>query len=298
MASLVATAGCEITDQMVGPEESPTVVMGRVASVSSSTEGSSAPAASSLGGIEVTVRGDLATDVTGEDGSFRLVVDGQGGPIALRFRRGSLDVELELSGIPSGGELRIQVRLDDSGASILDDDGMEDGPDEFDGSAALLSLEGEASARTALLEVTDTMGSTLVEIREGGTVFDAEGDIHAFADLVSALEQPDPRVRIEGRGSLDDQGVFIATAVKAEVDEDEEVVEQDDNDDGVHDFDGVAALLTVTGQAPGRTVLVELEGTLGTTLVQVVEGVTLFDGEGDVLAFADLWRPSTAPMGE
>lgn len=291
LTSLVAMGACEASDQMVGPEEPPTVVLGRVASVSSSTDASGSAAASSLGGIEVTVQGGTAADVTAADGSFRLEVDGEGGPIRLRFRRGALDVEMELSGIPAGGELRIRVRLDDSGATVLDDDGMDDGVDEFEGSAALISLEGEASARIALVELTNAMSSTRVKIEEGATTFDAEGDIRAFDDLLAALDGP-ATVRIEGRGTLDAEGIFIAAVLKVEVDEDDVAADDDADDDGLDDdprgFDGVASLLSLEGEAPARTVLVELEGALGPTLVHVVEGVTLFDGEGDVLAFADL----------
>lgn len=291
LTSLVGMGACEVSDQMVGPEEPPTVVLGRVASVSSSTDASGSAAASSLGGIEVTVRGGTAADVTAADGSFRLEVDGNGGPIRLRFRRGSLDVEMELSGIPAGGELRIRVRLDDSGATVLDDE-MDEGPDEFEGSASLLSVDGEASTRIAQVELKNAMGSTRVKIEEGVTTFDAEGDIRAFDDLLAALDASTPTIRIEARGTLGAGGLFSAVVVKVEVDEDDAATDGDADDGGLDDdprgFDGVASLLSLEGEAPGRTVLVELEGALGPTLVQVVEGVTLFDAEGDVLAFADL----------
>lgn len=287
LTSLVGMGACEVSDQMVGPEEPPTVVLGRVASVSSSTDASGSAAASSLGGIEVTVQGGTAADVTAADGSFRLEVDGNGGPIRLRFRRGSLDVEMELSGIPAGGELRIRVRLDDSGATVLDDE-MDEGPDEFEGSASLLSVDGEASTRIAQVELKNAMGSTRVKIEEGVTTFDAEGDIRAFDDLLAALDASTSTIRIEGRGTLGAEGVFSAVVVKVEVDEDDATADDDGLDDDPRGFDGVASLLSLKGEAPARTVLVELEGALGPTLVQVVEGVTLFDAEGDVLAFADL----------
>lgn len=287
LTSLVGMGACEVSDQMVGPEEPPTVVLGRVASVSSSTDASGSAAASSLGGIEVTVQGGTAADVTAADGSFRLEVDGHGGPIRLRFRRGAIDVEMELSGIPAGGELRIRVRLDDSGATVLDD-GMDDGSDEFEGSASLLSVGGEASARIAQVELKNPVGSTRVKIEEGVTTFDAEGDIRAFDDLLAALDASTSTIRIEGRGTLGSEGVFSAVVVKVEVDEDDTATDDDGLDDDPRGFDGVASLLSLEGEAPARTVLVELEGALGPTLVQVVEGVTLFDAEGDVLAFADL----------
>ena len=209
-------------DVPLAPEDAPTVVVGRVASVLSLAPAAIGPALSnsgSLAGIEVSVEGASVLDLTDDAGDFRLEVRAQDGRIRIRFRRGSMDVRLELEGLASGSTLRLEVSLSDDGATVLsasDDD--DEGPDEFEGIATLVSVDGDAPNRTLRVELVNDGGSLLVDLLEASTVFDASGDITTFAGVQPALERADLTVEIEGDGELQDDGSVIATSVKVETD--------------------------------------------------------------------------------
>ena len=81
-----------------------------------------------------------------------------------------------------------------------------------------MSVTGDAPARTLRLEVTHEGRTVLVDVLEGRTVLDNEGDYTAFADLLAAA-QADVRLEVEGEGTLQDDGSIAATEIKAEVDD-------------------------------------------------------------------------------
>jgi len=293
---LLIAAGCGPTD-VTAPDDAPAVVLGRVASVGAaapapSTAQTAGPSlhgsGSSLAGIEVRVEGESVATLTDDTGAFRLEVRAKDGRVRLRFRRGSMDVRLELTGIPPGRVLQIEVGLADDGATVLSSD--DDGEDEFEGVATLLSLEGDAPQRTASLDVVGAHRSWSVDVLEGVTAFDDDGDLGTFDALVEALQAATQPVEIEGEGTLRDDGSIGATEVKAETEHADDDGEDDDHgqaeDEGPEEFEGAAALVSIDGEAPDRTARVELTGETGVLMVDIVEGVTTFDPQGDVLGFS------------
>ena len=287
------SAACESSDPLALHSE-PVVLMGRVSSLSSPAAGPAmADGSSSLSGIEVSVEGGAATTITDDSGSFRLEVEAGDDAIVLRFRRGSLDVRMEIGGLVSGTTIRLEVSLHDSGGTVIHRDDDHD-DDDFEGRATFVSLTGDAPARTLRVELTRVSGPSVeVDVVEGSTVFDGEGDVLTFAALLAALERTDVTVRIEGDGDIQDGGVRVATFVKVETDEHQDGSGDDngndDDDDGVRsDFEGRAELLSVSGTAPSRTARVELVSNGDSIEVVIAEEVTVFDGEGDVLTFAGL----------
>ena len=90
---------------------------------------------------------------------------------------------------------------------------------EFEGLAVLVSIDGDEPSRSLRVELTNLTGSYVVDIVEGRTLFDNEGDLLAFGDLLAALEGAVLAVEIEGEGEAQDGGSITATMVKAEVDD-------------------------------------------------------------------------------
>ena len=102
-----------------------------------------------------------------------------------------------------------------------DDDGGQDddGPMlEFEGVASLISIAGAAPERTLRLELTSEGTTSVMEIVEGTTSFDIEGDLLDIDAVLAALERDDLVVRAEGNGERNDEGVIIAMDVKVETD--------------------------------------------------------------------------------
>lgn len=297
-ATLAILVGCEMGDSPTAPADAPVVMLGRIASVSAtSPAGGAAPApsltspSSPLAGIEVSVEGGTATDVTDDSGNFRLEIEGGAEEIRLRFRRGHLDVRMSLSGLPAGAVIQLEIDLDDSSATVVSK--RESRDDEFEGVATLVAIEGEAPARTLHVDLVDGSRTDRVAIVEGLTLFDNEGDILTFADLHAALDNGSRVVEIEGEGERQDDGSTVAASVKAETDDHggDDDSDDDSDDSGMEspdEFEGTATLVSIEGEEPARTLRVELARVSGTVLVDIAEGVTLFDNEGDILGFADL----------
>jgi hypothetical protein len=122
-----------------------------------------------------------------------------------------------------------------------------------------------------------------------------------FAGLIVALDRVDLTVRIEGDGEVQDDGSVRATSIEAETDEGGQARDDDDDDDdddGDNDdddgssgsgvFEGLAAFVDVMGDAPARTLRVEL-GTEGSAvMLDIMEASTAFESDGDVVTFASL----------
>ena len=292
--ALITTAGaCDSTESPTALEDEPIVVLGHVASVTqvdpSLGPSLSSSSSSSLGGIEVSIEGGTAADLTDDGGNFRLEVRQHDGRLRIRFRRGSLDVRLEIEGVATGTVVQFVVVLDHGGATLLSShDGREA---EFEGVAALVSVDGESPSRTVRVELTDSIGSTLVDIVEDRALFDNEGDITTLTDLLAALDRTDLPVKIEGEGERQDDGTIVAAGIKVETDEHDDDQDDENDDEEIADadeFEGVAALVSVDGETPSRTVRVELTDSIGSTLVDIVEDRALFDNEGDITTLTDL----------
>ena len=77
--------------------------------------------------------------------------------------------------------------------------------------------------------------------------------------------------------------------ILGKVDDPGAIETKDDADDDYPDeFKGIAALVSVEGDAPTRTVRVELTNDHGSVAVDIVEGSTLFDAHGDILGVDEL----------
>ena len=90
-----------------------------------------------------------------------------------------------------------------------------------------------------------------MDIVEGSTLFDAHGDILSFDELLAALDPVDLVIEIKGEGERQEDGSVLAATIKIETDDDAD-------DDDPDEFKGIAALVSVEGDAPTRTVRVEL----------------------------------------
>jgi hypothetical protein len=258
-----------------------------------------------LSGIVVTVAGAGATDTTNADGVFRVEARADDGRVRLRFRRGALDVELEIEGLVPGTTLHIQVSLDERGASLDDvvgnddgnddgkDDGNDDGPgsEEFEGRLVSLTLSGAAPERIARAALDGEGGTRLVDIIEGETAFEQDGDLLTFDALLDGAAAG-RAIEVEGDGAVREDGSFRATSVKVEVDGDDDRGNDDDGDDDAgnrHDeFEGRLVSLTLSATTAARVARVVLTEDGVTSMVEIVEGVTVFEGDGDLLTFAAL----------
>ena len=231
---IVALAACETSGVATGPEAAPTVVFGRIASSPGALTGA-APIASavSLAGIIVSTEDGSATSTTDDQGAFRLEVLSGDGRVRLRFRRGSLDLRLELSGLPEGGIFQIDLSLSDDDITILSS--SESNEADFDGHVVALSLSGDAPERVAVLEVRDEYETLYVSVLEGETAFDQSEDILDFDALLEAASDPLIDLEVDGEGELQADGTIVATKIEVEIDDDSDDRSDDDSDDDSDD---------------------------------------------------------------
>ena len=287
LLSLFASACNEAADSPVGPELSVTTVVGQLERVRSE------PGAAAVFGVEVFGPGARRA-VTDEFGHFRLEIP-RGEPIELRFLRSDIDATLNL-GSAHMPWLQVGFEVVGDAVQVLS---VADTPEaEFEGIVSAFSTEGDPGVRTAEFEVSDSLGTDRVVVSEAETAFDPEGDVLSFDALITALEAGVMSVRIEGDGVRQNDGSIFASELKAETDQDdgeeENSGEEDSADDSAEDdadqpeFEGVAALISLEGETPSRTMLVEVTDSMGSRSVGITEGLTLFDSLGDLTSFADL----------
>jgi hypothetical protein len=306
LALTTALVACDTSGDPTAPDDdaAPVVVAGQILPGGSGGGTASTKAPS---GIRVELEGSPAFDVSDDAGRFRLEGHAPDGRLRLRFRRGSLDARLELEGIGPGALVRIEVELGDDGLSVSETrrgDGRE-----FEGVATLASLRGSAPSRTLRLSVADTGGTRLVDVVEATTTIDVDGDLITFAAILDALEAG-ITFRVEGEGSVQADGAIRATSLEAEVDEDAGGDDDsgpgdggDDNsgpgdggddDSGPGDggdgqdlpeFEGAPTLVSLAGASPSRTLRVSVADEQGPVVVDIVEGVTTIDPEGDLITF-------------
>lgn len=271
LALAVATTACEPSATAVNAEAGAIVVLGHVSSLAS-------PA-----GIEVSTAGYGATDVTDAHGHFR-VTTARASQGLLRFKRGSLDAEVRFDAAQDG-IVAVEVVLEGSEVTLVTASAGR--RVEYEGVVNQVVVSGTEPSRVLRATVVSSSGSETVEINEETTVFDDEGDLLTFADLAAALDRGDA-IEIEGYGDRQDDGVIQATSVKAETEDDDDHDDDHDDDSDDEDFEGLASLTSVSGDEPTRTLRVSVADTAGAVTVDIVEETTVFDGEGDLLTFADL----------
>lgn len=291
LALALGTTACDDSTDPLGPElESGSAVLtGQVTAAAPAGLGAAAAAAAGQGGVVVEVEGTASVDTTDANGTFRLEVPAGDGPLRIRFRKGALDATLELQGLPEGTVLRIKVELNENGARVGDSD---DGDhDEFEGDATLLSLSGEAPARSMLLELREDGRTSEVLVDEESTAFESDGDLDDFQELLEALDRGE-RVEVEGDGRMDADGQVVAVRIKAETDDDHDDDGDDDSDD--HEFEGKASFVSVSGDAPERTLRLDVMEGNRTWTVDVLEGVTEIEDDGDLTSFADILEAAQA----
>lgn len=185
----------------------------------------------------------------------------------------------------SDGERRLAVDLK---AEVDEDQGSEDGDDfdddeDFEGWVRTLAVSGEAPQRTARVALAKDGRTYTVDIMESSTEFHAEGDIHSFTALLDAIGAG-ASVKIEGLGAAGSDGVHEATLIKVERENDSD--DGDDDDDRDVDFDGnvtAHALSTVEGIRVLRVTVVDDDES---AVVDLVEGATVFEADGDYTSFS------------
>jgi len=232
LVASVILAACESADSPVaidveGAPDAPSMIVSGVVTLPAAAGAGGTASGPSLSGVLVTLEGTAALDTTDVTGAFRLQAPASAQLIRLRFRSGATDALLEVEGGDPGVVIHVEVYLDDGGVSLLsssrnygespDDD--EAGQNaEFKGVATLVTVSGTEPSRVLRIAITAEDGSTAeVELTEGVTVFDNEGDFVAFADVLAALEAATP-LDIEGRGTVQDDGSIAAATAKAETD--------------------------------------------------------------------------------
>jgi hypothetical protein len=290
----MAAGACDDSTDPFAPEleAGSAVVAGRV--VTTAPAAVAAASSSSTGaGVVVEVVGTAAVDTTDANGAFRLEVAAGDDPLVLRFRTGGLEATLELQGVPAGTILGITVDLSQDGARLGHrDDGDHD---DLDGYATLLSVAGDAPTRSMLIEVRDDDDDDdryEVRVDEEATVFDSDGDLDDFGALLQALEAG-RTVEVDVDARRTENGALVAVHLEADLEDDEDSDDSDDdgNDDSdgegeEEDFEGYATFVEVVGEAPQRTLRLEVaEDDDDTLLVHVLEGVTEIDDDGDYTTF-------------
>ena len=164
----------------------------------------------------------------------------------------------------------------------------------FRGAATLTEITGEEPSRVLTVAVAGPTGSASVRVVEGVTLFDNEGDLLAFADLLAALVDGTLPISVEGDGEVSSDGSVVATSMKVETAEDGAGPGGPDVPADSVDLGGIASLTGVSGEAPTRTLHVTLTTLAGssagplTAAAARVACLTTFDNEGDILSFADL----------
>lgn len=274
LALAVGLAACDSSPS--GPHSdasTPAVIAGGI-----QFAGGGGASAQDLSGVEVVVESDGAADITDTNGAFRIVTSDVDGQVRLRFRKGAMDVTLDLSGITAGTMFTLTVTLSDTSATVADSTSSE--LDEFEGEATLLSVSGSAPNRTLSIEVAaEANRRYAVDVVESATTFEADGDLLTFEALLTRL-QANQQVRVEGDGNAQSDGRVVATSIKAETDDDD-----DDDGEDDEDFEGDVTEMAVSGVAPTRTARVTLVDDSVSTTVDIIEGTTVFDTDGDVLTF-------------
>lgn len=295
--SVLGMAACETVEAPTVPELAPTVVFGRIAAASGTT-GPASATTPALSNIVVSTDDGRVTTVTDDHGSFRLEVRAKDGRVRVRFRRGSLDLRLELSGLPEGGVYQLDLSLGDDDLTVLSASDSDEA--DFDGIVTAMEVTGDAPSRTAVVQVEDDDEAFVVQVVEGETHFDQDEDILSFEAMVEAVVAG-AVLEVDGDGTLQMDGSIVAHEIEVEVEEhDDDSHDDDSHDDDSHDddsddddddpndagdFDGSASLVAVTGDAPARTARITLTKLAGTTTIDVVEGVTTFDPLGDAVTF-------------
>jgi len=280
------------------PDAAPTLVVGQVRAASTAPAAFASP--SDLSGIEVSVAGGRATTTTDAEGVFRLETRSEDGRVRLRFRRGSMDVELEVEGLVPGGTLHVRVSLGDRGASLddvgnddraghgqNDDRGNDDGRAtgvEFEGELASMSLAGDAPTRVARAELNGLSGQRAVDIVEGETAFDQDGDVLSFSALLDGVAAG-RKIRMEGNGATQADGSLRAGSVKVEVEEGDQAGNDDRGGAEQGEFEGRLVSLTRSGTAPQRMARVVLSQAGAQVTVDIAETGTAFESRGDLLSF-------------
>lgn len=145
---------------------------------------------------------------------------------------------------------------------------------EFDGPVA--SASGTDPNGTILL-VSNSKGSVLQVNVDGATVWDPNGDLTSFADLLAAFTKG-LLINVEGKGALDATGTFIlAGEIKAELEE--------------RDFEGIVS--SASGSDPdGAIILVSNDKGPITTIL--VDADTVW--EGDVSSLTELIAAIAGPF--
>ncbi len=195
----------------------PTVVVGRVSIPTQGSGGGAALASGEdLSGVLVTIDGTQAMDTTDAAGTFRVEATSSGDKMVLRFRRGGLDAKLEIEGVRPGVLISVEVTL--SGGIVSLSDSSRGDRNEFEGIASFVSVTGAAGARTARVGIADSIGTVQVDLVEGATVFDNEGDFTSFGDVLAALQRG-TALEIEGEGLRQADGSITAKNAKVETDD-------------------------------------------------------------------------------
>lgn len=125
---LAALAACDSGSDPLAPSTSEAAVI--AGNVELSSEAASNAGSPDRSGIFVSVEGDTATATTDSNGDFRLETNDASGRIELRFRRGPIDVTVEIDGLEPAGEIWIRVRIEDQRGFVVDEDRRRYGGDE------------------------------------------------------------------------------------------------------------------------------------------------------------------------
>lgn len=181
------------------------VVGGGGGSALSSEAFAGTPAASAMGGVQVSVQGTGLTTTTNGNGRF-LLVGVPNGTVVLQFAGGGTNATVTLHGVGANTLVQITVQVAQNSATVVDqlvEDLAEfSGPvDNVDGSSLSFKLEN----------------GTVIFV-DDNTWWDTGGDLFTFADL-AAQHAGGMLVVVEGRVAVTPEGDLLATVVKAEVEE-------------------------------------------------------------------------------
>ena len=210
-----------------------------------------------------------------------VVLVGQGAPISLLDEPTDLinltelvDVAVALvEGVAVEPGLYTQVRFVLGGAVLLDGDGNVYGYGDVEAPPGLEITGGLTcpSCSQSGIKVQLPGGVTLAEGDDAGVLIDF--------DIAQSFGH-----------QAEQSGKWVMhPVILGKVDDPGAIETKDDADDDYPDeFKGIAALVSVEGDAPTRTVRVELTNDHGSVAVDIVEGSTLFDAHGDILGVDEL----------
>ncbi len=223
---------------------------------------------SAVGGLTITVQGTTIKTTTDASGNFRLV-NVPSGNIVLQITGAGTNVTVTVQGVGANQHVVVQIQLGPSSATIVTDERTE--LQQFNSVVTLVVLVDSLNGTVGLID-----GTTVVV--DDYTWWDSGGDYFNLMDLETAVLEG-KRVEAKGQGTPDEFGQILASVIRAKLTEEE--------------FEGVVSSARFSGVDPDDGTIVLVANLKGGVAEVRVDGATVWDPNGDLTSFDDLFTAFT-----